>query len=118
MLHSSMQAHSTIVAIVIPVAVPAVWAAGLLLYRCWRLRVEERLQERRHRAAITASLLGVAATFGHDGSVTVVPTGLLPTPHAPETSVTGAGVSTTEASGMTTDIEGSPLAELPPQPPP
>jgi hypothetical protein len=76
-LDSSMQAHSTIVAIVIPVALPALWAAGLL-YRCWRLRVEERLQERRYRAAIAASLLGVAATFEHDGSVTVVPTGLPP----------------------------------------
>jgi hypothetical protein len=60
-----------------PVALPALWAAGLL-YRCWRLRVEERLQERRYRAAIAASLLGVAATFEHDGSVTVVPTGLPP----------------------------------------
>ena len=82
-----MQTHSTIVAIVIPVAIPA----ATLLYRCWRLRVEERLQERRYRAAITASVLGVAATFRHDGSVTVVPTGLPRTPHAPETSVTGAG---------------------------
>jgi hypothetical protein len=81
-LHSSMQAHSTIVAIVVPVALPAVWAAGFL-YRCWRLRVEARLQERRYQAAITASLLGVAATFGHDGSVTVVPTGLPSTPHGP-----------------------------------